>query len=190
VTASTHSRHSTTDEVLALFRQRGGSQYGGEAVTQLEHALQAATFAGRDGAEPSLIAAALIHDVGHLLHELPADAPNRGVDDRHETLAATWLARRFGPPVVAPVAMHVAAKRYLCAVDPGYLGQLSQPSVQSLALQGGPMTPSEVVQFEARPYFQDAVRLRRWDDAAKVVGMATPELDHFARYLDVAAEAE
>ena len=190
MTASTRSRHSTTDEVLTLFRQRGGSQYGGEAVTQLEHALQAATFAEREGAAPALVAAALIHDVGHLLHELPADAPARGVDDRHETLAAAWLAQRFGPPVVAPVAMHVAAKRYLCTVDPGYLGRLSQPSVLSLALQGGPMTPDEVKQFETRPFFQDAVRLRRWDDAAKVVGMATPELDHFARYLHLAVEAD
>ena len=190
MTASTRSRHSTTDEVLALFCQRGGSQYGGEAVTQREHALQAATFAEREGASPELIAAALIHDVGHLLHDLPADAPDRGVDDRHEKLAAAWLAQRFGPPVVAPVAMHVAAKRYLCAVDPAYLGQLSQPSVQSLALQGGPMTRDEIIQFETRPYFQDAVRLRRWDDAAKVVGMATPELDHFAPFLDVAAEAD
>jgi [1-hydroxy-2-(trimethylamino)ethyl]phosphonate dioxygenase len=189
MTASTRSRQQATDEVLALFHRRGGSQYGGEAVTQLEHALQAATFAEREGAEPPLIAAALIHDVGHLLHDLPADAPDQGVDDRHETSAAVWLAQRFGPPVVAPVAMHVAAKRYLCAVDPAYLGQLSQPSVQSLALQGGPMTPDEVMQFETRPYFQDAVRLRRWDDAAKVVDMATPELDHFASYLDVAAEA-
>src|SRR5262245_38387505 len=116
MTASTRSFYSTTDEVLALFRQRGGSQYGGEAVTQLEHARQAATFAEREGAAPALIAAALVHDVGHLLHELPDDAPDRGVDDRHETLAAAWLAQRFRPATVAPVAMHVAAKRYLCAV--------------------------------------------------------------------------
>ncbi len=186
----TQSRQEVTGEVLALFRQRGGSQYGGEAVTQLEHALQAATFAEREGAEPALIAAALIHDVGHLLHELSDDSSDQGVDDRHETLAASWLAHRFRPAVVAPVAMHVAAKRYLCAVDSKYYGQLSQPSVQSLALQGGPMKPAEVQQFETRTYFQDAVRLRRWDDAAKVVGMATEELDHFARYLDLAMEAD
>ena len=186
---ATGSHSQTTDEVLSLFRERGGSQYGGEAVTQLEHALQAATFAEREGATKALIAAALLHDVGHLLHVLPDDAPDHGVDDRHETLAAAWLAQRFGPPVVAPVAMHVAAKRYLCAVDPEYFRQLSPPSVQSLTLKGGPMTAVEVSQFETRPYFQDAVRLRRWDDAAKVVGMATPTLDHFARYLDLAVEA-
>ena len=186
-TPATHK--SVTKELLHLFELRGGSEYGGEAVTQLEHALQAATFAEREGAEPSLITAALIHDVGHLLHDLPADAPDQGIDDRHETLAAAWLAQRFQPAVVAPVAMHVAAKRYLCTVDRSYFGQLSQPSVQSLAMQGGPMSAEEVVRFESRPHFQDAVRLRRWDDAAKVVGMVTPALQHFASYIDQAAEA-
>jgi [1-hydroxy-2-(trimethylamino)ethyl]phosphonate dioxygenase len=180
----------TTEEVLELFRRHGNSQYGGEAVTQLEHALQTATFAEREGSEPALVAAALLHDVGHLLHDLPADAPDQGVDDRHETLAAAWLAKRFRPAVVAPVAMHVAAKRYLCAVDPAYFGQLSQPSVQSLKLQGGPMTADEIKQFESRPFFQDAVRMRRWDDAAKVVDMKTPDLKHFARYIDLALESD
>jgi phosphonate degradation associated HDIG domain protein len=188
--AKSDSRHSAIEEIITLFRQRGDSQYGGEAVTQLEHALQAATFAEREGAPPALIAAALIHDVGHLLHDLPDDAPDQGVDDHHETLAAAWLAQRFCPPVVAPVAMHVAAKRYLCAVDAKYLGQLSQPSMQSLTLQGGPMTPQEVKRFETRPCFQDAVRLRRWDDAAKVISMTTPDLEHFARYLDLALESD
>src|SRR4249919_1585207 len=138
MTTTAGAGRDTTAEVFQLFRQRGSSQYGGEAVTQLEHALQAATFAEREGAEPALITAALIHDVGHLLHDLPNDAPDKGIDDRHETLAAAWLAQRFQPSVVAPVAMHVSAKRYLCAVDQGYFGQLSQPSVQSLAIQGGP----------------------------------------------------
>jgi [1-hydroxy-2-(trimethylamino)ethyl]phosphonate dioxygenase len=188
--AAENDSHPTTTEILALFRERGGSQYGREAVTQLEHALQAATAAEREGAAPSLIAAALLHDVGHLLHDLPDDAPDQGVDDRHESLAAAWLAQRFGPPVVAPVAMHVAAKRYLCAVDQTYFRQLSEPSIQSLALQGGPMTPVEQRQFETRPYFQDAVRLRRWDDAAKIVGMKTPSLESFGRYLDLALRAD
>lgn len=188
--AASANRHPVTAEVVGLFQTRGGSQYGGEAVTQLEHALQAATFAEQEGASPALIAAALIHDVGHLLHDLPQDAPDQGVDDRHESLAAAWLARRFGPAVVAPVAMHVAAKRYLCAVDPSYFGQLSQPSVQSLALQGGPMTPDEVGHFQSRPHYQEAVRLRRWDDAAKVVGLPTPSLEHFSRYLDLSLETD
>lgn len=181
--------HPTTRELLKLFEKRGNSRYGGEAVTQLEHALQAATFAEREHAAPSLIAAALLHDVGHLLHELAEDAPEKGVDDEHETLAAAWLAQRFPPAVVAPVAMHVAAKRYLCTVDPEYLSILSAPSIQSLALQGGPMSLDEVARFESRPYYQDAVRLRRWDDAAKIVGMPTPTLDHFVSHLNSALQA-
>ena len=157
-------------------------------MTQLEHALQAATFAERENATPALIAAALLHDVGHLLHDLPHDAPDSGIDDRHETLAAAWLAQRFGPPVVAPVAMHVAAKRYLCAKEPEYFGKLSEPSIQSLALQGGPMNAAEVKTFESRPHYAAAVRLRRWDDAAKIVGMQTPTLQHFAHYVEQAAQ--
>lgn len=186
-TPTTHN--PVTTELLHLFGLRGDSEYGGEAVTQLEHALQAATFAEREGATPELITAALTHDVGHLLHDLPENAPDQGIDDRHETLAAAWLAKRFQPAVVAPVAMHVAAKRYLCAVDGSYFRQLSQPSVQSLAMQGGPMSADEIGRFESRPHFQEAVRLRRWDDAAKVAGMVTPSLDHFAQYIDQAAEA-
>jgi predicted HD phosphohydrolase len=123
-----------------------------------------------------------------LFNELPNNAPDEGIDDRHETLAAAWLAKRFPPPIVAPVAMHVAAKRYLCAVDRRYLDQLSQPSVHSLALQGGPMTHDEVKLFKTCAFFRDAIRLRRWDDAAKVVGMETPNLDHFAQYIDRALE--
>ena len=180
----TTSHHPTTLEILHLFRERGNSLYGGEAVTQLEHALQAAFFAERENATPELISAALLHDVGHLLHSLPDTAPDEGIDDRHESLAAGWLSGRFAPAVAAPVAMHVAAKRYLCAVNPDYLGQLSGPSIQSLQLQGGPMTADEIAQFESRPHFQDAVRLRQWDDAAKVVGMSTPDLEHFAAYID------
>jgi [1-hydroxy-2-(trimethylamino)ethyl]phosphonate dioxygenase len=169
---------------LRLFASHGNSQYGGEAVSQQEHALQAAMFAERDGAEPGLIIAALLHDVGHLLHELPDDAPERGIDDRHEELAARWLTRRFGPDVVEPVRMHVAAKRYLCAVDAAYCQDLSPPSALSLKLQGGPMRPEEAVEFESQPHFDAAVRLRRWDDAAKVVGMTTPDLRHFLSYLE------
>src|SRR5262245_2891360 len=187
---SSSRQGSVIDEVITLFRQRGASQYGGEAVTQLEHALQAATLAQRDGATHALIVAALLHDVGHLLHDLPDDAPDQGMDDQHEALAAAWLSRRFGPAVAAPAAMHVSAKRYLCAVDREYFGRLSHPSLQSLGLQGGPMSPEEAARFQARPYFQESVRLRRWDDAAKIVGMETPDLDHFAGYLDLALEAD
>jgi phosphonate degradation associated HDIG domain protein len=156
-------------------------------VTQLEHALQAALQAEEEGAGPELIAAALLHDIGHLLHDLPDDAPDAGVDDHHENSAASYLGKRFSRRVTEAVRLHVAAKRYLCAVDEHYLSSLSQPSIVSLRLQGGPMTSAEVAEFEKNPYFADAVRLRRWDDAAKIPDYPTPSLAHFARYVDETA---
>ncbi len=177
------------NEVLRLFREHGDSEYGGEAVTQLEHALQAAVRAEKSGADSSLIAAALLHDVGHLLHNLPDDAPDQGVDDRHEELGGRWLESRFGPAVTEPVRLHVAAKRYLCAVEPGYFSELSRPSVISLELQGGPMSEEEAEAFEANPHYREAVSLRRWDDEAKVVGEQTPPLEAFCVHLDNAVIA-
>ncbi len=178
-----------TQEILQLFHARGGSQYGGEAVTQAEHALQAAFFAERANADASLIAAALLHDVGHLLHALPEDAPDHGIDDAHEELAARWLESRFGPAVVEPVRLHVAAKRYLCQADEHYLKQLSPPSLLSLKLQGGPMSETEAEEFRAHPFFESAVALRRWDEAAKVPQLETPPLAHYAAYVDRALAA-
>ena len=181
------SDNPVVNEVLRLFREQGDSEYGGEAITQLEHALQAATRAQKSGADSSLIVAALLHDVGHLLHNLPDDAPDQGVDDRHEELGGRWIEGRFGPAVTEPVRLHVAAKRYLCAVEPGYFSELSRPSVVSLELQGGPMSEEEVESFETNPHYREAVSLRRWDDEAKVVGEQTPPLEAFCGHLaDVA----
>jgi gamma-butyrobetaine dioxygenase len=163
------------DRLAALYADRGGAQYDGEAVTQLEHGLQAAALAEAEGAGDAFIAAALLHDVGHLL----------GADDRspHETLADAALAG-FPQAVTAPVRLHVAAKRYLCAVDDGYLLSLSPASVRSLHRQGGPMTEAECREFEAHPHFAAAVRLRRWDDRAKTPGLATPPFAHFLPALE------
>jgi phosphonate degradation associated HDIG domain protein len=158
--------------------------YGGEAVTQLEHGLQAAALAERAGATPALITAALLHDVGHLLHELADDAPDHGIDDIHEQTGARWAERWFGPAVVRPLELHVAAKRYLCATDENYLARLSPPSLLSLKLQGGPMSADEVQRFEADSHFVDAIRLRHWDEAAKVAGLATSSLEHFLGYIE------
>ena len=167
------------DEIERLFAARGDSEYGGEAVSQREHALQAAAAAIADGADEPLVAAALLHDVGHLLHDLPADAPDAGIDDHHENSAARFLVAHFGPEVCEPVRLHVAAKRYLTAVEPDYLAKLSGPSVTSLMLQGGPMSSAEQEAFRANPHWQAALRLRRYDEAAKVAGAVTPPLAAF-----------
>lgn len=177
------------DEIEGLFAARGDSEYGGEAVSQREHALQAAAAAIADGADEPLVAAALLHDVGHLLHDLPADAPEAGIDDHHENSAARFLAAHFGPDVCEPVRLHVAAKRYLTAVEPAYMSKLSGPSVTSLMLQGGPMSPAEQEAFRANPHWQAALRLRRYDEAAKVAGAATPTLSHFLPLLARVARA-
>lgn len=174
------------DQLLKLFRERGDAAYHGEAVSQTEHALQAAWAAEKAGAESRLIAAALLHDVGHLLHNLGETCAEAGVDDQHEELGARWLARYFPPAVVEPLRLHVAAKRYLCAAEPDYFAQLSEASVLSLRLQGGPFTSAEVERFRAGPYAAAAVALRRWDEEAKVPGLPTPGLDHFHPHLEAA----
>jgi len=174
---------ATTEEIIAILRSRGDSQYGGEAITQLEHGLQAAALAEQAQSPPELIIAALLHDGGHMLHDLPDDTPNQGIDDHHEASGYRFLQKVFDGSVTGPVRLHVAAKRYLCAADADYSNQLSEPSRVSLALQGGPMSAEEAAEFETHPHYDAAVRLRRWDDLAKVPGGATPDLDHFAGYV-------
>ena len=168
------------EDLLALYETEAADRAYDERVSQLDHALQCADLARAAGAEDALVAAALLHDVGHLLDSGTA---HRGTaaDDRHEATGARYLRERFGPAVTAPIALHVAAKRYLCGTEPGYLARLSEGSVHSLGLQGGPMTAEEAEAFRARPHWADAVQLRRWDDEAKVVGMtSTPLAAHRA----------
>lgn len=180
----------SVDDLLEIWAERGGSQYGGEAVTQLEHALQTACLAEIAGANSSLITAALLHDFGHLVHQLPNDAPDQGIDDHHENLGQRWLTRMYPQTVTEPIRLHVAAKRYLCRVDPEYLSRLSGPSMVSLELQGGPMDDQEAAAFEANPHGEDAVRLRRWDDAAKIPDLAVPPLEHYRNHLQAALSQE
>jgi phosphonate degradation associated HDIG domain protein len=172
------------DLLIQLFAERGQGAYFGEAVTETEHALQAAHLAEEVSASKELIAAALLHDVGHLLHGLPEDVAEHGIDSRHEEGGADWLQRWFAPAVVSPVRLHVSAKRYLCAVDPAYHAGLSAASQLSLRLQGGPFSPMEVQRFEQEPFWQSAVALRRWDDAAKVPGLSVPDLEHYRPCLE------
>jgi len=171
--------HPITQEIINLFEKNGSSMYGGEAVTQLEHALQAATLAKNNNATDELITASLLHDIGHLLHDLPDDASDKGIDDYHEELAARYLEKHFKKAVVEPVKLHVQAKRYLCAVEVGYLDALSEPSKISLAFQGGVMTENEVREFENNEFYKEAVELRRWDDLAKNPNLISPSIDHF-----------
>jgi len=168
------------DEVLDLFERWGTERYD-EDVSQLDHALQTAALAMRDGADEALVAAALLHDVGHLL-ELREGGIADGqteVDLGHEGRGARWLAAVFPPSVTGPIALHVAAKRYRCAVDPAYHDGLSDGSRRSLVRQGGPMAPDEAERFAAHPAGADAVALRGWDDGGKVEGLAVADLQSY-----------
>lgn len=154
--------------------------YSGEPVTQLQHALQAATLAEQAGATPELICAALLHDLGHLLNPQGETPSARGIDDTHQYFAIPYLRGLFRPAVLEPIRLHVDAKRYLCATDTAYFHKLSEDSRRSLALQGGVFSAEAAAEFIARPYAADAVRLRLWDDLAKDADMVTPALPYFA----------
>jgi phosphonate degradation associated HDIG domain protein len=165
--------------IFEAFAAHGDQLYVGEPVSMTEHMLQAAQAAEKGAASPTLVAAALLHDFGHLIHDLPEDAAEHGIDTRHEEVGAAYLARYFVLAVVEPTRMHVGAKRYLCAVDPTYLANLSPASILSLKLQGGPYTAEQAQAFEALPFAAEAARLRRYDDAAKIAGGETPKLEHY-----------
>ncbi len=167
-------------EITALVDRYGAEDYGDERVTQRAHALQSAALAEAAGARPELIAGALLHDLGHLLDKHAERGRREGVDRLHEEIGAGWVARFFNPEVAAMVRLHVPAKRWLCRCAPGYFETLSPGSVRSLALQGGPFTPEEATAFHAQPGAEDAILVRRWDDLAKVHGLATPPLSHYS----------
>ncbi len=169
--------------IADLFTAEGAREYLGEAVTQAQHLLQAAALAEGAAAAPELVGAALLHDVGHFTGAVSGQQRRSGTDRRHGDQGADWLAQWFGPGVTEPVRLHVAAKRYLCAVEPGYFGRLSAASVHTLRIQGGPMTPAESAEFEASPWCQAALRLRRWDDAAKDPGAVVPAFGYYQRLL-------
>ena len=175
---------SDLDELFELYASPAAQRMYDEEVTELEHALQAAALARADGAPDHLIAAALLHDIGHLVSDdnVPLDE-ELTEDFQHERVGARCLARWFGPEVTAPVALHVAAKRYLCAAETGYFDGLSPSSVRSLHLQGGPMSDAEIAAFERRPHHQAATMVRRWDDLAKVGGLEVVDLADYRSLL-------
>jgi phosphonate degradation associated HDIG domain protein len=178
---------SPVDLLEALFSSAGAADYLGEPVTVAAHLAQAGALAEAAGAPPALVAAALLHDVGHLRGadasadetELSGRELMAGTDNDHGERGAAWLARWLPASVTEPVRLHVTAKRYLCTVEPAYLAVLSQASVYTLSLQGGPLTPAQIRDFEASPYADDAVAVRRWDDQAKDAAAAAPGFAHF-----------
>ena len=175
----------TVPEIHRLLEARGQSQYGMEAVSQLEHALQCAHLAEEASETPETVVACLLHDLGHLLvaeREGVAEHDARQ-DDLHQFIALPFLRALFPDAVLEPIRLHVDAKRYLCRVDSGYWADLSPASKHSLELQGGIFSEAEAEKFMSQPFAAEAVRLRRYDDLAKVKGKQVPDLAHFAERL-------
>ena len=182
---------SPVDAIAELFASAGAADYLGEPVTVATHLLQAGALAEAAGAAPALIAAALLHDVGHLRGadaredgiELSGRELMAGTDNNHGERGAQWLAQWFPASVTEPVRLHVAAKRYLCAAEPAYFGQLSEASVYTLSVQGGPMSDAQAREFEREPYAADAIAVRRWDDQAKDPQAAARGFPHYRALL-------
>lgn len=168
----------SVDEIVGLYERRGARQYGSEAVSQTEHGLQCAMLAAENGASAELIAAAFMHDIGHLVAEQAHHLGSED-DDVHQYLAIPFLRGTFSNAVLEPIRLHVDAKRYLCKADSGYWAALSSASKHSLELQGGAFDALTAERFLARPFAWDAIRLRRWDDLAKVAGRKSPPLRVF-----------
>lgn len=172
------------DFIEDIFERCGSEEYLGEPVSMAEHMLQGAELAEQAGASDEIIAAALLHDIGHFTHEFPMDAADRGIDSVHEDAGARVLARFFPKIVVDCVRYHVAAKRYLCAIDPDYFSGLSPASVHSLELQGGPMSAEEAAQFSDVGDVEAICQVRVWDDLGKVAGHVTPPFAHYKPVLE------
>ena len=180
-------------DIVQLLSSRATTWYGQEAVSQLDHALQCAYLAESANETPQTVAAALLHDLGHMLsteRTLVTEQDGKPAkDDLHQFVALPFLRSRFGDAVLEPIKLHVDAKRYLCAVDVGYWDSLSAASKHSLELQGGRFDSAQVLAFEALPFYAEAVRLRRYDDLAKVPGQITPPLSHYADVMNQVSTA-
>jgi phosphonate degradation associated HDIG domain protein len=180
-------RSTAASDLVELYRSESACRLYDESVTQLEHALQCAALAVATDAPDHMIIAALVHDVGHLVDDERVGDERVGrriVDGRHERVGARYLAQWFGPEITEPVALHVAAKRYLCATDAAYSDALSPASMRSLGFQGGAMTADEQRSFAQDRRARDAVQLRRWDDEAKVVGLTVPDFASFVGLIE------
>ena len=165
--------------IADIFERRGAESYLGEPVTMSQHMLQGAVLAEQEGAPDELVAAALLHDIGHYTSEFGPYSPDDTEDNHHDEAGAKVLEHFFPPVIVECVRLHVAAKRYLCATDPSYWNKLSVASRHTLELQGGPMGAEEVADFERNPFHKQAVRVRLWDEGGKDPAMATPDFRHY-----------
>ncbi len=182
---STTNYPTSVDEIFELFARDGHKNYG-EGVDVTTHGIETAVFAQRDGATDEMVAAALLHDIGHLIaDEQGTERFDMEVDDDdHEAIGGRILSRIFGPRVAQPVAMHVTAKRWRCTVEPSYHDQLSPTSRATLKAQGGLLDTEDVARFEAHPGFDDAVALRTYDDLGKDPDMVIPDLASFRPLLE------
>ena len=179
-------KRNVVNYLLDLLEKKGSNMiYGGEKVSQLEHALQCAELAEENQLSRPTIAAALLHDIGHLLYE-DKDPIHEGKDGQHENLGANYLAKHFGEEIINPIRAHVDSKRYLAAVENNYYELLSKASQISLAAQGGPFTKEQAKEYIKKPFMKESVEMRRFDDMAKIVNKKTPDLYHFKPYLEEA----
>lgn len=179
------------NEIRDIYLGNAQRPYGLYGINQLQHALQSAAHAEAQALSSPLVIACLLHDVGHMIHDLGEAPAEEGVDDLHEALGAEWAAARFPLAVSEPIRLHVAAKRYLCSVEPGYQDGLSKDSRISLALQGGVMDDAEQLAFLHEPFADQAIALRRIDELAKDKNAVTDSLDEFLeRHLMAALTAE
>lgn len=177
------SRATIVDFIADIFNRRGAESYLGEQVTMSQHMLQGAQLAEQAGASDEIVAAALLHDIGHYTNEFPEDALEQGIDNLHEEAGAAVLADWFPPVVTDCIRYHVAAKRYLCATDPEYFARLSPASVHTLNLQGGPMDAREVADMAKNPNLDAILQVRIWDDMGKDPAVQTPPFEHYAPVL-------
>ena len=178
MTANTITTDNIIDYLMDLIHRRGGEDYLDEVITQEQHMVQTAACAVADQATDTLVAAALLHDIGHFHNDLPYRF-DEGIDNCHEKAGADFLGEFFPDAVTEPIRLHVPAKRYLCAVDADYFSHLSPASVMTLEVQGGPMNSDEVAAFEQNPWHEDAVRLRRYDDDGKVAGLKIESVEYY-----------
>lgn len=178
------TRDNIVDFILDLFARRGAEEYMGEPVSMSQHMEQTAACAAADGASNELVIAALLHDIGHFVGDFPIDSLEKGVDNLHQDAGACLLAPFFPASVTEPIRLHVAAKRYLCAVDRNYIQRLSAASIESLNVQGGPMSAAEIQDFESNPYHKLAVRARQYDDDGKVAGLEIRSINDYRAQIE------